>query len=128
MDPQTINIVAATAVGILSSFLAKAGEAATKKVGEDIYQAVKARLGKKSATQETLTDLEKAPNDADFQAALRVQLRKLMAEDQTFAAQLHDLLQEAGNTRSGALIIQQVAGDNAKQFGQVFGNITFRQD
>ena len=28
MDPQTINIIAASAIGILSPYLAKAGEAA----------------------------------------------------------------------------------------------------
>ena len=125
MDPQTISVIATTAVGFLSPYLAKAGEVAAKKVGEDIYQALKARFGVKPAAQEALTDLEKAPSDTDLQAALRVQLKKLLAEDEAFAAQLQQLLQKAGGTEAGATIIKQVAGDNAKQFGQVFGNITF---
>jgi len=125
MDPQTISVIATTAVGVISPYLAKAGEVAAKKVGEDIYQALKAHFGKKPAAQEALADLEKAPDDGDLQAALRVQLKKLLAEDEAFAAQLQHLLQEAGETEAGATIIKQVAGDNAKQFGQVFGNVTF---
>lgn len=128
MDPQTISVIATTAVGFLSPYLAKAGEVAAKKVGEDIYQALKARFGKKPAAQEALADLEKAPSDTDLQAALRVQIKKLLVEDEAFAAQLQQLLQKTGGTEAGATIIKQVAGDNAKQFGQVFGNITFGQD
>jgi len=115
MDPQTISTIATTAVGILSAYLAKAGEAAAKKIGEDIYQVLKARLGKKPAAQEALADLEKAHDDTDLQAALRVQLKKLLAEDEAFAVQLQHLLQEAGRTETGATIIKQVAkGKNMK--------------
>jgi hypothetical protein len=128
MDPQTISTIATTVVGILSAYLAKAGEAAAKKFGEDIYQVLKARLGKKPAAQEALADLEKAHDDTDLQAALRVQLKKLLAEDEAFAVQLQHMLQEVGGTEAGATIIKQIAGDNAKLFGLVFGNITFGQD
>lgn len=128
MDPQTIGVIASTAIGFLSSFLAKASESAVKQVGEDILQTLKAHFAKKPAAQEALADLQKAPDDADFQVALRVQLRKLLEEDKAFAAQLQQLLQEAGKTETGAIIIKQVAGNDAKQFGQVFGNITFGAD
>ncbi len=128
MDPQTINVIATAAIGFFTYFLAKAGEATAKKIGEDIYQALKTRFSKKPAAQEALADLEKAPNEADYQAALRVQLKKLLAEDESFAAQLQRLLQEASGTEAGATVIKQIAGDNAKQFGQVFGNVTFGQD
>jgi hypothetical protein len=127
MDPQVIGVVATTAVGFLVSYLAKAGEVVVKQAGEDIYQAIKARFSKKPAAQEALVDLAKAPDDADLQASLRVQLKKLLAEDAAFAGQLQDLLQEAGGTEAGATIIRQVAGDHATQFGQVFGNVTFGQ-
>jgi hypothetical protein len=128
MDPQTISVIAATAIGFLSPYLAKAGEAAAKKVGEDIYQALKERFNSEPAAQEALAELEEAPDDADHQAALHVQLKKLLAEDEAFASDLQRLLQEAGETEAGATIIQQTAGDNAKQFGQVFGDVTFGGD
>ena len=128
MDPQTINVIATTTIGFLIPHLAKVGDAITKKIGEDIYQVLKTRFSRKPVAQETLTDLEEAPNDSDLQAALRVQLKKLLAEDEAFAGQLQNLLQKAGETEAGATVIKQVAGDNAKQFGQVFGNVTFGQD
>ncbi len=127
MDPQTINIIAASTIGILSPYLAKAGEAAAKVFGEDLYTILKAHFTKKPTAKEALTDLEKNPDDPDLQATLRVQLKKLLTEDEQFAVQLQHLLQEAGKTEAGATIIRQIAGDNAKQFGQVFGNITFSQ-
>jgi hypothetical protein len=128
MDPQILSVIATTAIGFLSSYLTKAGESAATKVGEDIYQRLKARFGNKPVPQNALVDLVHVPTDPDRQAALRVQLKKLLAEDVSFAAQLQDILKEAGKTQAGATIIQQVAGDNAKQFGQVFGNVTFDRD
>ena len=44
MDPQMINMIAASSVGFLSPYFAKATEAAAKKIGEDIYQALKKRF------------------------------------------------------------------------------------
>jgi uncharacterized protein YllA (UPF0747 family) len=128
MDPQTINVLATTTVGILTPYLAKAGEAVVKKIGEDLYQTLKTRFSQKPAAQEALNDLARAPEDTDLQATLRVQVKKLLAEDETFAAQVQRLLREVGSTEAGAAVIKQVAGDNAKQFGQVFGNVTFGQD
>ncbi len=128
MDAQSINVIAAAAVGILSPYLAKTGEVAAKELGEDLYNLLKARLGKKPAAQETLSDLEAAPEDPDLQATLRVQLKKLLAEDEEFADQLRGFLEKAGQTETGSIVIKQVAGDNAKQFGQVFGDITIGQD
>jgi hypothetical protein len=124
MEPQAISLLAATAVGLVSSYFAKAAEAAAKKIGEDVYQVLKTKLSKKPAAQEALADLVKTPEDADSQAALRVHLKKLLAEDESFARQLGQLLQEAAGTEAGATVINQAAGDNAKQFGQIFGNVT----
>jgi hypothetical protein len=128
MDSQTITLMATTAVGLLIPYFAKAGEAAAKNVGEDIYQALKKGFKKKPLAQEALDDLEKSPEDSDLQAVLRVQLKKTIEEDKAFAMQLKQLLQEAQKTETGATIIKQVAGDNAKQFGQVFGDVTFGKD
>lgn len=128
MDTQTINSVAAAAVGFLVPYLTGAGEAAAKKIGEDIYQAIKTRFGKKPTAQETLADLKQTPEDRDKQAALRVQLKKVLAEDETLAKQLLRLLKEADKTEEGSTIIRLSAGDNATQFGQVFGDVTIGKE
>jgi len=91
-------------------------------------QALKTRFAKRPAAHEALSDLEKSPDDADLQATLRVQLKKALEEDKAFAMELQELLRVAGATEAGATIIRQIAGDNAKQFGQVFGDVTIGDD
>jgi len=67
------------------------------------WEALTARLKRKPAGQEALEDLRRAPNDLDTQAAFRVQVKKLLAEDADFAAQLAALLREAGEHYQAAL-------------------------
>jgi len=125
MDPQMITALSTTAVGMLIAFLTKAGEATAQKMGEGLYQALKARFEQKPTTQETFSDFEQAPTDGDHQAALRVKLKKLMSEDTDFAEQIKQLVAKAQATEAGKTIINQQAGDNAKQIGQVFGDVNF---
>lgn len=126
MDIQTISIIATSTIAFLSPYLVKVGETAAEKLGSEIYQMLKIRFAQKPGAQEALADLEKSPEDHDLQATLRVQLKKLLAEDEGFAIELQQLLKEVSKTESGSTIIKQVAGDNAKQFGQVFGDVTFK--
>ena len=123
MDPETISLLASTTVAFLSPYLARVGEAAAKRIGEDLYQVVKARFSKEPTAKAALEDLAGTPDDEDIQAQLRVQLKKLMKEDRKFAAQVEQMTQEANQTEAGATIIKQVAGDNAIQFAQNFGTV-----
>lgn len=120
-----INMIAASSVGFLSIYFAKAGEAAAKKIGEDIYQTLKKHFNNKPAAKEASVDLEDSPNNPDYQAALRVQLKKLLTEDEELVKELQQILSQAEKTEAGSVVIQQTAGDNAKQFGQVFGDVNF---
>lgn len=47
----------------------------------------------------TLSDLQKAPDDADSQAALRKEIRKAAERDPEFAAVLPEQLSKAGELR-----------------------------
>lgn len=98
MDPITISAIAASAVTFLSPYLAKAADSIVPKAAEELYGALRARLTQKPAAAEALHDLEKAPADADAQAALRLQLKKLLGEDAEFAAQLKGLVEEIDRT------------------------------
>lgn len=99
MDP---TVVAATVVSWLAPYIAKAGEVVTRKVGDELYTAIKSRVADKPAAKEAIDDLEKAPGDADAQAALRLQIKKLLTEDKAFAAQLETMLNaaQAGGAQS----------------------------
>jgi hypothetical protein len=92
MDPAAI---ATTVVAFLSPYLVEGGKAAAKKVGEKLVAAIERRFKGKPAAEEALEDVKNDPQDEDIQAALRVQLKKAMKKDETFAAELAELLDEA---------------------------------
>ncbi len=81
----------------------QAAEEAGKRLGADAWERAKALWGKlrpkvesKPALQEAIQDAAAAPQDEDALAALRQQLKKLLAEDQTLAAEIARLWSEAG--------------------------------
>ena len=90
-----VAAIATTVVAFLSPYLVEGGKAAAKKVGEKLVAAIERRFKGKSAAEEALIDVKNNPQDEDFQAALRVQLKKAMKKDEAFAAELAELLDEA---------------------------------
>ena len=79
-------------------FSLEAAKAAGKNVPAAIgkvWDLVKERFAKKPAAEEALRDLLKDPSDPDLQAAVRVQLRKLLEEDAEFAAKLRSVAEAA---------------------------------
>jgi hypothetical protein len=80
----------------------KAAEEAGKKFGGDAWDRAKVLWAKlrpkveaKPAAQEAVQDAAAAPNDDDIQAALRLQLRKLLTEDAGLAGEIERLWREA---------------------------------
>jgi hypothetical protein len=113
MDPVTI---ASAAVAALSPYLAKAGEkiadaageAAWKTVG-NLYDSLKHKVAGKPAAQGALEDLVKDPTDADTQAALRKELKKLLAEDGDMLRELSAMLDQT--KASGVSFNNHIAGN-----------------
>ncbi len=80
----------------------KAAEEASKKLGVDALESAKGLWGKlrpkveaKPAALEAVTDVVAAPKDEDAQAALRLQLKKILAEDEKLADEVSRMWQEA---------------------------------
>src|SRR5438067_13611409 len=101
MDPSTI---ATTAVACLTPYLVEGGKEAAKKgggaVGEKVmklYDTLKAKLVQAPA-QEALADLTKAPEDADLQATMRVQLKKALEANAPLRDELAALLQDIASS------------------------------
>jgi hypothetical protein len=115
--------LAASAVALLAPFFQKAGEKAVEKLGESaagtLYDALKVRL-QSHAAHEALADMEKAPDDADAQAALRVALRKALEQDPELVQVLHGLVAKAAtggqqiNITGNANKTAQVSGTGNK--------------
>jgi hypothetical protein len=99
----------------------KAAEEAGKKLGGDAWDRAKGLWGKlrpkveaKPAAQEAVQDAAATPNDNDIQAALRLQLRKLLAEDAVLAREIERVWQEA--QQAGAIVI--AAGERSVAIGR----------
>jgi hypothetical protein len=114
MDPVTL---AGSAVALVAPYLVEGGTELAKKVGGEVgerivklYDKVKAKLTGGGA--EALADLEKQPNDADSQAALRVQLKKALEADPAFKDELEKLVGE----------IREKGGDRISQIANVTGD------
>jgi hypothetical protein len=133
MDPVTL---AAAALGLLSPYLAKAGEAAAKEIGEAawekmkaIYTLVRNKLAGDAYAEQTLKRLEADPTSDDLKAALRAVLKEKIAGDASFDQALRGLLDEARAV--GAETINQrvdVSGQartgDITQVGKVEGDLS----
>jgi len=114
MEPIAL---ASAAVAALAPYLAKAGESAAKKVGEEAVAAggrllgwMRERLGGRA--REALADLEAKPESEDNQADLRKQLAKALEADSALAAELRAMLPAAATSVDS--MIQNVSGAGAK--------------
>lgn len=124
---QLAQVVTAFLIPFLP-YLLKAGEKAAeeagKKLGADAWEQAKALWGKlrpkveaQTAAQEAVEDVARAPTDEDAQAALRLQLKKLLSVDKALAAEVGQLWQEA--EAAGVTVI--ASGERAVAVG---GDVT----
>jgi hypothetical protein len=127
-------------IGLLVTFLtpflpsllnlgSKVFDGALEELGVDalckaksIWATLALKLTAKPAAQEAVTDLAASPDNADLQAALRVQLQKLLDQDPTLAETLTAILNEPGtNGTPGAKIVERVIGNRNQVIGQNYG-------
>ena len=111
MDTQLISTIANYLIPFIP-YLAKAGESlaeeAGKKVAGDAWNGVKGIWEKlrpgvdsKSSLKEAVSDLASSPNDDDMKGAFRTQIRKLLQEDPSVAAEIEKLFRELNQHQSG---------------------------
>ncbi len=138
MDISTLAQSLTTYLIPVLPYLLKAGEKAAEEAGKklagDAWDGAKAlwaklwpRVEAKPAALEAVRDAAQAPDNTDFQAALRLQLSKLL-EDQTLAAEIEQLLAQAkgGSNVSadrGGVAYGDHARDNIAITGGVKGDI-----
>ncbi len=119
--------MAASAVAAVVPYLVEAGKEGAKTLGKEAAAGAVRVLGwlrakLTSGGQEALAKLERTPDDADRQAALRVALKDLLADDQGLRDELSKLLQAMPKTAIDQSLVQhgdhnraaQVAGDRNK--------------
>lgn len=139
MEPVVIGSIATAAVKLLSPFFAEVMKGAASETGKatagtavakvrELYNAVRTKFVGVSPAEEALNDLEKAPDDEDTQAALRAQLKKILASDEVFAAQLSGLIKGAEVAGAGSVFNTNITGEvkNLTNIGSVHGGLTIQ--
>ncbi|HEY9623286.1 MAG TPA: hypothetical protein V6C78_23210 [Crinalium sp.] len=145
MDPATLTAFLAPFLPTLMNLGSKVLEGVAAKSGETtgteltknalnkasaIWEKLFPKVEAKEAAKEAAEDVAKAPDDADSQAALRVQLKKILESDPELAEAIAKIMREdALDGTPGTQIVQHVTGNQNQVIGQVtggnvFGNIT----
>jgi hypothetical protein len=122
-----IAVLATNAWTLLQPYLPILATKAVEEIGTQVpkavaqvWGAIRKKLDARPTAKEALDDLQKTPEDPDTQASFRQQLKKAMAEDNSFATELGKLLEAAGDeykaslTGDGAL----AQGTGAKAVGK----------
>ncbi|WP_404783165.1 hypothetical protein [Altericista sp. CCNU0014] len=87
---------------------------------------LQAKIEAKETAKEAAVDVANAPEDEDLQVVLRVQLKKLLAQDEALTNAIAQILQEDGaDGTPGTQIVQNVTGDRNQVIGQVTGGQVF---
>ena len=71
----------------------KLGGAAPELI-KRIWERLRGAIDKRSEAKVAVQDLAESPDDEDYQAVLRVQLKKILAADEDLTQQIAELLQE----------------------------------
>lgn len=105
MDPATLTAFLAPLLPALLKIGSQVAQETVEAVGEDavgfgrkIWDKLRGKVEAKPAAAEAVNDVAERPDDEDLQAALRVQLRKLLEEDPELAADLGRLWEEGKAT------------------------------
>jgi hypothetical protein len=107
----------------------KFGEAAFSKA-QAIWEKLSPKMEAKEAAKEAAIDVANNPEDEDAQGALRLQLKKLLEQDEELMKAIEQILAaDAPDGTSGTQIVQNVTGNQNQVIGQVtggkvIGNIT----
>jgi len=117
--PALVTSAWTTLLPFLPVIATKAAEEIGKTAVAKIWNAIEKKFDTKAAAKEALEDLLKNPKDEDTHVVFRVQLKKLLEEDNAFASDLASLLKSAGSDYNAQVIgggaIAQ--GTNAKAVG-----------
>lgn len=129
MDIALLAAFLTPVLPFLVKMVETSAETVAEKFSEDTWSKAKAiwanlhpKVENKPAMKEAVTDLANNPDDADLQAAFRVQLKKLLEHDAQLVEAITRILQKNGSQPLPSTQINQtVAGDQNQVIGQVSG-------
>jgi hypothetical protein len=110
---------------VFDSAITKAGEDAWGKA-KAVWAKLQPKVATKPAALEAATDVANAPEEEDLQVALRVQLKKLLEQDEVLAQEIARIMQGNAQGNSGDKVVQNVTGENNQTLGSVQGSKVVR--
>ena len=123
--PFLLKLGKDTTETVAESAASKFGEAAWQKA-QAAWTALSPKVNAKETVKEAVADVTNNPEDEDYQAALCVQLKKLLANDEALANQLTKILQsDSPNNTLTTQITQTVTGNQNQTIGQLSGGQVF---
>jgi hypothetical protein len=134
MDIVTLTALLAPHLPTLMKLGGKAAESAASKIGADTWETVKKiwaklspRIEAKESAKEAAIDVANNPDDEDLQAALRVQLKKLLEQNKELEDAIAKILADTPpEVIAGVQITQNVTGNKNLTIGQMSGG-TFQR-
>jgi hypothetical protein len=113
MDMQTLATTVTTCLAPALPYLVKASEKGAEavggKLGAGVWETAKAiwqRLGSNPSVETAAREVAKAPDEEDARIALRYQIKKLLAADDSLAVALSQLLEAAARPASAQAGVQ----------------------
>jgi hypothetical protein len=111
----------------------KATESAAGKFGEAswtkaqaVWYKLSSKVEAKESAKEAAVDVANAPEDEDLQVVLKIQLKKLLAQDEALENAIAQILEaDATDGTPGTRIVQNITGNRNQVIGQVTGGQVF---
>jgi hypothetical protein len=124
MDIQALAHWAAALLTPALPYLLASGQKAVEEIGNEaggdawraaklVWERLRPKIEARPAALEAAQDVASSPTDEDALAALRVQLKKLLTEDEALAAEVFHVYEEA--KKQGVTVI--AAGDRSVAIG-----------
>jgi hypothetical protein len=126
--PFLLKLGGKTAEKATETAAGKFGEASWNKA-QAVWEQLSPKVEAKESAKEAALDVANAPENEDLQVALKVQLKKLLAQDKALFNAITQILEaDATDGIPGTQIVQTVTGNRNKVIGQVssgqvFGNV-----
>jgi hypothetical protein len=129
-----ITTLATSVVATLTPYLVKAGEEFAKEAGKaavnkigTLYQFLSKRFKNHPSAKEALNDLKAKPDDKDAQAALRIQIKKVLKAEPDMVMTIQQLLVDVKQDRASVSFVTQVNGNVDQINNAERMNITFNK-
>ncbi|MFF3669594.1 hypothetical protein [Microtetraspora malaysiensis] len=129
LSPYAVTAIGAYGAAVLSKAQEEAVDV-TVGWGRKILQKIFGVNTAEDGLPSSVAELIDAPEDADLQAALRVEIRRMLAKNATLAAELAQMLEHARREcgANGQGVVTALAFDNARQYNLGQGTMNISPD